>query len=1035
MKILKQLTLASGLAALFALSANAQTNSTPIFLPGKLAVYRGGDGILTIANDRQHPAFIDEYDPSTPNQSAPIFTYALPTNAGTGACMWFNAHAGSEGQGLTLSADRTVLTMTGYCDDLGSLNGNTTDTPSSSTNAQGGGYNRGFGVIDAFTNFTVPYASGQWYGLVDGVTQCNPRGIATDGTNNFWGCGTIAGSTQSSDAVESGTLFWSGSEGGPQEVQTIVNSGYYMKIINGVLYEVMQTDTGGAQENGIYDFYGFYFSSEGANLVPLPDPITGTVLNTNLFLDVSSTNKNVVTFDMNNAGTIAYVADNVNGIIKYVNNGGTWVSPYSFNSNNIGSAGQPAGGTGCFGIAVDFSGVNPIVYATTEDINDSQGNTCGNRLISIVDTGVTPDPNALLATTLATAANTNEVFRGLAFTPSLIPAITSQPQPVNIVTNQSATMVVGVQSVLPVTYHWQVGGVNVSATNLSGGTTGTLTFSHATTSLDGNYTVVVSNAYGAVTSIVANANISLTPVPPTINNGNQNLTAYVGNNGQLSVNPQGTPPFSYQWSFDSNPLQNGSKYSGVTSSNLVISNLNTGDSGSYYVTISNQSGQDPTFLVANLNVIYQNPAFPANEPVPSLGIMQGTVGTLSVPNVVGTPPLGYQWYQGSLQNPVANNSIYTGAQTSTLTISNPPIGTTTYFCVVTNGGGGATSPSSTVVCYAPSVVAYSGGFYAQNFDSMPDCGTASVNSSTGLPTTIPAGGPHATNYFVGNPFDFAAPVAYGGLGLASTMSGWYSSDLGKEEIQASTGDQTTGLLDSFGCQLTSSSPGFNPLYPTNNRAVGLIASPATSAAGAGQAANGLFAVRIKNVTGQTLTNMNISYWNELWRQSTTAQVFTNWYYVDTAGTNWTPTNNWTGGIANLSWAKGTKGGSTSAPLGITTNNYVDFPLATPCPPGGVIWIVWEMPTAQSGAQGDGIDNFVFSSGPPTLAISQAAGNVVISWPAMFMAFSLQSRSDLTTGSWSSVTGGTLATVDGINYLTLPASNAQTYYRLHSSTGY
>ena len=49
--------------------------------------------------------------------------------------MWFNAHAGSEGQGLTRSADRSVLTMTGYCDDLGSLTGNTTDTPSSTTNS------------------------------------------------------------------------------------------------------------------------------------------------------------------------------------------------------------------------------------------------------------------------------------------------------------------------------------------------------------------------------------------------------------------------------------------------------------------------------------------------------------------------------------------------------------------------------------------------------------------------------------------------------------------------------------------------------------------------------------------------------------------------------------------------------------------------------------------------------------------------------------------------------------------------------------
>ena len=666
--------------------------------------------------------------------------------------------------------------MTGYCDDLGSVTTNTSDTPSSITNIYGQSYSRGFGVIDAFTNFNVKYASDMWYGLVDGVTQCNPRGIATDGANDFWGCGTIAGSTAGSDAVESGTLFWSASEGGPAEVQTIINSGYSMKIINGVLYEVCQTDTGGAQENGIYNFYGYPFSPSGDVLIPLPDPISGVTVNTNLFLDVSSTNKNVVTFDMNPAGTIAYVADNANGIIKYVNSGGTWSSPYAFNSNNIGSGGQAPGGTGCFGIAVDFSGANPVIYATTMDINDNSGNTCGNRLISIVDTGAVPDPGAVLATTLATATNTNEVFRGVDFTPDLRPLIASQPAAVSIVTNQSATMTVATESVLPVTYQWQVNGTNaVASANLTGTTTSTLHFVNAVTSEAGNYTVIVSDQYGSVTSVVANAFISLVPIPPSITNGNQNITAFVGFNQQFTVNPQGTPPFTYQWLLGSTPLQNGSKYAGVTTSSLVISNLLTSDSGNYYISISNQSGTTVTPLFANLNVIYQNPGIPAGEPT-SIGIMQGRFGTLSVPRVVGTPPLAYQWYQGSLENPLVDNGIFSGAQTATLTISNPPVGTANYFVVVTNQGGSATSASATVTCYVPSVVGYNGGFYAQNFDSLPDCGTSSVNASTGIPTTIPASGPDAVNYFVSNPFDFAAPIAFGGLALSNTMAGWYSSD-------------------------------------------------------------------------------------------------------------------------------------------------------------------------------------------------------------------------------------------------------------------
>jgi hypothetical protein len=191
-------------------------------------------------------------------------------------------------------------------------------------------------------------------------------------------------------------------------------------------------------------------------------------------------------------------------------------------------------------------------------------------------------------------------------------------------------------------------------------------------------------------------------------------------------------------------------------------------------------------------------------------------------------------------------------------------------------------------------VAYTGQTYVQNFDSLPDPGTVSVNTGTATTTIIPAYGPNAVTYNVRNPFDFAEPIAFGGLGLSNTMAGWYSSDLGNEQIQATTGDNTTGLIVSFGC--TNAVNTVNPLYPTNNRALGMLASPATSAGGAsGNAADAIFALRLRNLSRQTLTSFNLSYVSELWRNTSTAQLMTNWYYVDTYGTNTTPMNNWTGG--------------------------------------------------------------------------------------------------------------------------------------------
>src|ERR1700760_331437 len=111
---MKKLIIASGMAFLLALGTQAQ-GTAPVFQPGKLAVWRGGDGNFTFS-DRRFPTFIDEYDPAISNQTSPIMTVAIPTNGNNS--MWFNLHAGSEGQGITRSADRQYIAITGYHGDL-----------------------------------------------------------------------------------------------------------------------------------------------------------------------------------------------------------------------------------------------------------------------------------------------------------------------------------------------------------------------------------------------------------------------------------------------------------------------------------------------------------------------------------------------------------------------------------------------------------------------------------------------------------------------------------------------------------------------------------------------------------------------------------------------------------------------------------------------------------------------------------------------------------------------------------------------------
>jgi hypothetical protein len=269
--------------------------------------------------------------------------------------------------------------------------------------------------------------------------------------------------------------------------------------------------------------------------------------------------------------------------------------------------------------------------------------------------------------------------------------------------------------------------------------------------------------------------------------------------------------------------------------------------------------------------------------------------------------------------------------------------------------------------------------------------------------------------------------------------GWFSSDTGNEQIQATTGDNTTGLIVSFGC--TNAVNTVNPLYPTNNRALGIISSPATSAGGAaGNPSDAVFALRLRNLSGQTLTNMNLSYVSELWRNTLVSNMVSNYYYVDPFGTNGTPTNNSTGALTtllfptNLGSAHFTKTWGTNAPIATNQISFVNLPLAAPWPPGGILWIVWEETTATSGAQGIGIDDLVFSSGPPVLTIQRTGSSVAISWPEMFTGYTLQSNStDISQPADWQTYPQTPTVFEGINTVTVPVlPGAYQFFRLKSN---
>jgi len=1055
---MRQIIMTTGLAALLACSVQAQ------FSAGKLAVLRAGDNGTNqnstsspsdLGGAHQSPTFIDEFDPLIPinipttnmGTNGPIFSVAIPTNdpvSGPPAALWFNGHAGTEGY-LSQSGDASTVIFSGYGGNILAQPG----TPSDLS------IPRGICVIDVSGNTYLPYEGADWYGLGAGV-QTNPRGATSDnGTNNFWGSGSL-----------DGTEWYNSIEQDPPVTAQNLGSSRQVKIINGVFYTSLQeADGSGQYPQGIYNLITF----DGTFPAALPE---GDSFFLNLVIPASATYPNVDGFDINPQRNVAYIADDNAGIQKYAEINGNWQLQCVFAFTNHFDTTAPSfnnyplGYSGVFGLVVDWSGSNAVVFATTTEESGSFINS--NRLIRLVDNYSFTDGQAHDVSsnviTLATAWSTNVVFRGLAWAPNRAPFITTNPASQSVVTGTPVTFTVGVTpDFTNTTYEWLVNGMqDASQTNDF--------YDVVSAAADATYQVIVSNSYGAVTSLLANLNVtsgaispSLTsPVPPT------NLVQAVFDPVTIPVTASGTTPLSYAWYQSTSPgtttaLIEAGDFYGTATSTLGINISSSADAGSYYVVINNSTGTPSSNLVATLAVVTPMPVIfvqPINTTVASNGTTSFSVEAYPLGNNVS-----YQWYQGGM----AMSDIgghWSGTHSPTLTdLDAQGNDGTNYYAVVSNAGGSVTSAVVTLTIAAPapySVLAYPalGAVYTQNFDSLPDPGTSSVNNSTTspsapIPVTIPASGTNAVTYDVSNPFDFAAPLSnavvsvgahtypFGGLNLPS-MTGWFSSDLGNEQIQATSGDTTTGLIVSYGCLLPSTATNYNPLYPTNNRALGMLCSPATAALDVtGAAADGIFALRIKNFSGQTLTNFNMSYVSELWRDTIAPMTMTNYFYVDPLGTNVTPTNNWTGGLTNLQFttnqqgfsASNTKIYGTNQPIAMTNMSFVNVTLATPWPQGGILWLVWEETNTLSGAQGIGIDNLVFSSGPPTLGITQTtvAGvpSVTLSWPQMFTSSVLVSSASLSSAAAWSPVGLTPTVYQGLNYVTVPIGPTPLFFALEN----
>jgi DNA/RNA endonuclease G (NUC1) len=293
------------------------------------------------------------------------------------------------------------------------------------------------------------------------------------------------------------------------------------------------------------------------------------------------------------------------------------------------------------------------------------------------------------------------------------PTIVAQPVAQSTTVGGNASFAVTATGNTPLSYQWFKDDVS-----LDGATTATLTLTNVQAADAGYYYVLVSNGVGSTTSNAAALIIS--GLPPAITTSPSSITTNAGSNATFSVTASGSPVLTYQWRKD------GLTIPAATNATLTLGNVQTTNSGTYDVVVTNSVG----LATSDAAVLTVTPAAPTIIVSPnSLTLASGSTAVFGV-TAEGSAPLSYQWRKAG--SSMTDGGNVAGSTTATLTLTNiAATDAAAYDVVVTNVFGMATSTAAnlTVNTPPPNAIAWNFGTAAPGV----------ADPSSGLPADISGG--------------------------------------------------------------------------------------------------------------------------------------------------------------------------------------------------------------------------------------------------------------------------------------------------------